>query len=72
MLIKPTAKKRPKNSKHLEPYHYRAHKVEARKKKRDTNLRGLRANDGEVSGHPEYEVFHLDKVVSADAGGFIH
>lgn len=37
-----------------------------------THLCGLRANGRKVSGYTEYEVFYLNKVVWADAGGFIN
>lgn len=39
---------------------------------RVTNLRGLRPNGRKVSGYTEYEVFYPNKVVWADAGGFIN
>lgn len=38
----------------------------------ETNLCTLRANNREVSGHPEHEVFHFDEVISTNAGGLIH
>lgn len=37
-----------------------------------TNLCGLRANGGKVSGYTEHEVFYLHKVVGANAGGLIN